>query len=56
MSRLFLDLLSMALIAVRVLTMIPAYLIVALAAQIERLQEWVDTRRGIPIVQVGDDE
>lgn len=56
MKSFLLGLLSIILVGVRILAIIPAYVIVTIAAQIERLQEWVDTKRGIPIAQVGGDD
>ena len=56
MRRFWLGLLALLLTGLRLATMIVAYVVVSIAEQLERAGEWCDVRRGIPIVQVGDDE
>lgn len=55
--RLFwLGLLALTLTALRIMVMIVAYVVVSVGELLERAGEWVDTRRGIPITQAGEDE
>jgi hypothetical protein len=56
MKHFILGLLGLLLTLPRVALMCVAYVIVSIAEQLERLQEWVDTKRGIAITQVGDDD
>lgn len=54
MKRFLLGLLALILTFPRVGLMLIAYVVVSLAEWMERLQELVDTRRGITITQVDD--
>lgn len=51
-----LGLASLLAIAVRVLVMCIALVVITVAEWLERAQEWADRKRGIPIVQIGDEE
>jgi hypothetical protein len=56
MKLFLLGLLGLILIIPRVTLLSIALVVVGIASQLERLEEWIAIKRGLPIVQVGVDD